>query len=214
MENAVSPFKIHRRTLGLAPLVLAILTPCVALWAQGPRISYYYNPLTNLGWAKCHIFQMGGSRQTVPFLPVVNDAFYHAPLGTDNYQKDVAVEGPIVFVGNGIIKAGAWDSYAGQDALGNPSRFSPKGPPFRDVRLGVISPLSKLFRDIGDTEISCVGIRLFLRGLFSEITIPSYSIRIIGEGAGPRARASSWCTRAGRPTSRWPCTKLLTSSWT
>lgn len=118
MENCVSLFKAHRKTLGLAPLVLAILIPYAPLRAQGPRISYYYNPLTSLGWAECHIFQMGGSRQAVPFLPVVNAVFYHAPLGTDNYQKDVAVEGLVVFVGNGIVKAGAWDSYAGMDVAG------------------------------------------------------------------------------------------------
>lgn len=84
------------------------------VWAQGPMVPYYYNPLTELSWAECYVYQAGGSRQKIPFLPVVSRNFQRAPLGTDNYSQDVHVSGPIVFVGNGIVMENGYNCYVGR----------------------------------------------------------------------------------------------------
>jgi hypothetical protein len=81
-------------------------------WAQGPKTSYYYNPATELSWAQCYLYQQGGSRQKIQFLPVINNSS-RAPSGTNKYSKDIDVNGPIVFIGNGIVKENICDSYVG-----------------------------------------------------------------------------------------------------
>jgi hypothetical protein len=81
--------------------------------AQGPRVSYYYNPATELSFASCYIYQQGGSQQKIPFLSVIS-SYQRAPLGIGNYSKDVHIEAPIVFIGNGIVKEGVWNSYMGR----------------------------------------------------------------------------------------------------
>jgi hypothetical protein len=84
------------------------------VFAQGPRVSYYYNPATELSFASCYIYQQGGSQQKIPFLPVISRSFQRAPLGIANYNKDIHVEAPIVFIGNGIVKENIWNSYMGR----------------------------------------------------------------------------------------------------
>ncbi|MGD0783466.1 MAG: hypothetical protein ABSA30_11465, partial [Candidatus Aminicenantales bacterium] len=84
------------------------------LRAQGPKVSYYYNPLTELPWARCEAYLEGGSRQRIPFLPVVCAGVERAPLGTRNYSRDIAVDGPLVFIGNGISQGTGRDSYKGR----------------------------------------------------------------------------------------------------
>lgn len=71
--------------------------------AQDPMIPYYYNASTELSWAECYIYQSGGSKHKILFLPVVGRNFQRAPLGTNNYSQDVCVNGPVVFIGNGIV---------------------------------------------------------------------------------------------------------------
>jgi hypothetical protein len=83
-------------------------------WAQGPLVSYYYNPSTELTFASCVLYQEGGSRQKIPFLPVVGRDFRRAPLGTNNYSQDVHVKGPIVFIGHGIVLENQYNSYVGR----------------------------------------------------------------------------------------------------
>lgn len=83
------------------------------VWAQGPGVSYYYNRATELSWAECHLYQQGGSRQKIPFLPVTNYVF-RSPSGTQKYSNDIDVNAPIVFVGNGIVKENEWNSYVGR----------------------------------------------------------------------------------------------------
>lgn len=67
--------------------------------AQGPDIGYYYNLRTDIPWAKCSITYKSGSKQKIPFLPVINN---FAPTGTAHYTKDVNIQCAVVFVGNGI----------------------------------------------------------------------------------------------------------------
>lgn len=94
--------------------MLSILFLVGQVWAQGPLVSYYYNPATELTWAQCFLYQEGGSRQKIPFMPVVSRRFQRCPLGTGNYSKDINVDGILVFIGNGILKEGVWNSYVGK----------------------------------------------------------------------------------------------------
>jgi len=82
--------------------------------AQGPKTSYYYHSATELPFAECYVYQQGGSRQKIPFLPVINRRLQCAPLGTSNFSKDVHVNGSVVFIGNGIVKGNTWNSYVGR----------------------------------------------------------------------------------------------------
>ena len=84
------------------------------IWAQGPRVSYYYQPATELSFASCYLYLQGGSRQKIPFMPVVSRNFPRAPLGIGDYNKDIEVDAPIVFIGNGIVKENVWNSYIGR----------------------------------------------------------------------------------------------------
>jgi hypothetical protein len=81
--------------------------------AQGLLPSYYYEKETELDFASCYLYLEGGSRQRIPFMPV-NNGNYRAPMGTGRYSKDVAVDGPIVFIGNGFVKEGEVNSYIGR----------------------------------------------------------------------------------------------------
>ena len=83
-------------------------------YAQGPRPAYYYNPSLELSWARCSVYQSGGSSAKIPFLPVASVKHARAPLGIQNYTRDVAIDAPIVSVGNGIVKEGRWNSYSGR----------------------------------------------------------------------------------------------------
>ncbi len=94
----------------------ALLFTASDLFCQGPRPSYYYQPTTILDWACCELYFAGGSSQRIGFLPVVG--VNSAPCGTERFSRDIAVEGPVVFAGNGIARAGRWDSYQGVDPTG------------------------------------------------------------------------------------------------
>lgn len=94
----------------------------LSLSAQGPRPSYFYNPQTELSFASCFIYSHGGSKSKIPFMPMVSDK--RAPLGTEKYTKDIDVDVPIVFVGNGIVKENVYDSYSNIEAKGKAVMFS------------------------------------------------------------------------------------------
>jgi hypothetical protein len=95
-------------------LIFSLFFNFPGLYAQGPKAEFYYNPTTELSWAECHVYMDGGSRIKIPFLPVVLGRFQQAPLGTGNYTKDVDVDAPLVFVGNGISNGGEWNCYKGR----------------------------------------------------------------------------------------------------
>lgn len=82
------------------------------MYGQGPGKAYYYFPEVELSWASCNIFFDGGSQMKVPFLPVI--CFKIAPMGTDQYSRDIDVSAPVVFVGNGI-SGEDYDCYKDQD---------------------------------------------------------------------------------------------------
>lgn len=104
--------KIGLKTSAAALILLFLVS--LPLKAQGPRPAYYFHPATVLAWAECHICLKGGSEQKLPFLPVILTGFQRAPLGTDNYSRDIQVEAPLVFAGNGISKKDIWDCYRGR----------------------------------------------------------------------------------------------------
>ena len=79
-------------------------------WSQGPLLPYFYNPATDLSWGECHIHQQGGSSRKVPFLPVVSTGIHRAPLGISDYSREVLVDGPLVFIGDGAYNEGSRDS--------------------------------------------------------------------------------------------------------
>jgi hypothetical protein len=85
-----------------------------AAWAQGPNPAYYYLPNTDLPWAHCSVCMEGGSTLKIPFYPVVTSGIRSAPMGIGNYNQDVSVQGLVVFIGNGIVKEGEWNSYQGR----------------------------------------------------------------------------------------------------
>lgn len=105
-----------RTAKGVAAGLTAVLIAAVGLKAQGPRVEYYYHPQTELSWARCEVRLLGGSAQKIPFLPVICSSFRHAPMGTGNLDRNVAAEGPLVFVGNGIVKSGVSNCYSGRRA--------------------------------------------------------------------------------------------------
>ncbi|MDH4196571.1 MAG: hypothetical protein OEW05_04105, partial [Candidatus Aminicenantes bacterium] len=98
--------------MALAMGIFLLLAP--VSWAQGPRAAYFFHPATELGWAQCEIAFGGGSRQKIPFLPVVSTAFERAPLGTDNYRRDIQVAAPLVFIGDGTVGEGERNCYRGR----------------------------------------------------------------------------------------------------
>jgi hypothetical protein len=102
------------RALSFGAICSVFLGLCPVLRAQGPKVSYYYNPQTELSWARCEAYLEGGSRLRIPFMPVVYAGVDRAPLGTRNYSRDIAVDGPLVLIGNGISKGPVWDSYKGR----------------------------------------------------------------------------------------------------
>jgi hypothetical protein len=99
------------RIMGMIGLWLLLPS---STWAQGPNPAYYYHPDTDLTWAKCFIVMEGNSQLKIPFYPVVTSGIRRAPMGIGNYDQDILVEGPVVFVGNGIVKEELWNSYRGR----------------------------------------------------------------------------------------------------
>ncbi len=116
METEKSAARIKSAMATGVLFIAVLLGICRELAAQGPAVSYYYHPQTELSWARCEVRLAGSSRQKIPFLPVVCSSFRHASMGIGNYEKDVLIDGPIVFVGNGIPGAGAPDCYTGKRA--------------------------------------------------------------------------------------------------
>jgi hypothetical protein len=133
-----------------------LLTPARALEAQGPHVSHFFNPATEVPWAEGVVYQDGGSRQKLPFLPLVATGAYRAPMGTANLTRDVAVDGPLVFLGNGIVHGDDWNSYLGHredgsrgpiDVAGKIVLFSHDAPDSVRERFGRVVPLRDRIRD-------------------------------------------------------------------
>jgi hypothetical protein len=106
--------KLPEFAVGALVLFAALAALPFPAAAQGPSVSFFYHPATDLPWARASLHHGGGATQKVPFLPVVNSQHFLAPLGTGNLARDVSVDAPLVFVGNGLSVEGDWDSYVGR----------------------------------------------------------------------------------------------------
>lgn len=106
----------------LALTVLCAVAGSVAgprlVMAQGPSLSYFYDPATELSWGECLAYQPGGSRQKIPSIPAVIGDPVRAPSGTRGYTTDIAFDGPLVFLGDGIVGNDRADPYEGLNAQG------------------------------------------------------------------------------------------------
>ncbi len=102
-------------------LWLVLLLPATVIFPQGPTLSYLADPSTELAWADCHVYLEGGSRHKIPFLPAVSAKW--APWGTDGYTRDVRIDAPIAFLGDGAVHTGT-DPYRGLDVAGKAVLFS------------------------------------------------------------------------------------------
>lgn len=102
-------------------LALVLALPVAALFSQGPTLSYLADPSTELSWAECRVYLAGGSQHRIPFLPVINARW--APCGTERYARDIRVDAPIVFLGDGAIRAGS-DPYRDLDVAGKAVMYS------------------------------------------------------------------------------------------
>lgn len=150
--------KRKTNTYGIASLILAcaLMIPSTILEAQGPRTSYFFHSSTEVPWAECVLYQGGGSSQKIPFLPVVATGPFRAPLGTANLTRDVVVDGPLVFLGNGIVHEDDWNSYVGRredrslgeiDVSGKIVLFSHDAPDAIQEEFGRAVPLSQRIRE-------------------------------------------------------------------
>jgi hypothetical protein len=145
---------MNRPRLAVPALVLFAVHAALPLQAaaQGPHTSFFFHPATDLPWARAVLHHGGGATQKVPFLPVVNSGPFLAPLGTGNLTRDVAVDGPLVFVGNGLSVVGEWDSYVGRrrdgsvgelDVAGKIVFFNYESPDAYQEQLGGSFPLER-----------------------------------------------------------------------
>ena len=100
---------------------LLILAQATLSMAQGPRPSYFYDPNTEISFASCFVYFEGGSKSKIPFMPMVS--LKRAPCGTLKYTKDIEVDAPIVFAGNGIAKENEYDSYRDIEVQGKAVMF-------------------------------------------------------------------------------------------
>ena len=115
----------------IATLLIVSLAPLAR--AQGPLVSYLTDPNTELAWASCSVSLEGGSRRRLPFLPLVSRA-KRAPLGSDKYARDVRVDAPVVFVGDGVVAAGGADAYGSLDVAGKVVLFAYDAPGTSDAQ--------------------------------------------------------------------------------
>ncbi len=85
-------------------------------FSQCPDREYYYSAETEIPWASCYVYQAGGSRIKIPFLPAVYDK--KAPFGTFCFTKDIALDLKIIFAGDGKVSDPDYNPYSDIDATG------------------------------------------------------------------------------------------------
>jgi hypothetical protein len=183
---------------GLAVPALVLSALCAGLplraAAQGPQPSFFYHPGTDLPWARASLHHGGGAAQKVPFLPVVNSGPYLAPLGTGNLTRDIAVDAPLVFVGNGLSVEGDRDSYVGRrldgsvgeiDVAGKIVLFSYDSPDDHQARLGGSFPLEQRIAEAARRNAAAVVV-------FSSTSEPPFlTVRYTAPGEIPQIPAIS-----------------------
>jgi hypothetical protein len=161
-KEVIVPKKLFRMMLLPSAIFFSFLA---RIEAQGPTVPYYYLASTELPWAECYAYMEGGSRQKIPFLPVISGRFWNAPLGTGNYSKDVAVDAPLVFIGNGVIKDNVWNCYSGRrlnytlgdiDVAGKVVMFCPDFPDKLEETLKAEVPLTRRISEAAARKAAAV----------------------------------------------------------
>ncbi len=104
-----------KRWLTLLALLICTFGAQSESAAQGPLPEYYYAPETELGFATCWIKFTGGSRSKIPFLAVV-DRSLRTPLGIGDYERDLQLQGRVVFIGDGVVLDDDRNCYDGRRA--------------------------------------------------------------------------------------------------
>ncbi len=102
-------------------IVFQIFLLSSSSFAQGPKLSYLFDPHTKLSWASCYVYLEGGSKRKIPFFPMIN--YKGSPCGTNKYTQDIKINAPIVFVGNGIVKEDVSNCYNNLDIRGKVVMF-------------------------------------------------------------------------------------------
>jgi len=96
---------------------------------------------------------------------VVNTGLFRAPLGTANLTRDVAADGPLVFIGNGLVHEEEWNSYVGRggdgsvgemDVSGKIVLFSPDAPDRFQEEFGGSFPFWRKIREAADRGAAAV----------------------------------------------------------
>jgi len=72
---------------------------CIPASGQAPPNEFYHSPQIVLPYAHILLTLPDGSHHSIPFTPIVVN---NAPIGIDNYTKDIDIRGRLVFAGNGI----------------------------------------------------------------------------------------------------------------
>jgi hypothetical protein len=85
-------------------------------FAQCPDREYFYSAETEVPWASCYVYQTGGSRTKIPFLPALYDKI--APFGTFCFTQDLALDLKIIFAGDGKVLDPDYNPYNDIDAAG------------------------------------------------------------------------------------------------
>jgi hypothetical protein len=119
--QSINSGNLNKKVLLITITFIQIHVLSSSLFSQGPRLSYLFDPLTELSWASCYVYLDGGSKQKIPFFPMIN--YKGSPCGTHKYTRDIHVKGPIVFAGNGIVKEGIVDCYENLDIRGKVVMF-------------------------------------------------------------------------------------------
>jgi hypothetical protein len=174
-------------TIGVV-LAKGLLVASAALEAQGPQVSHFFHPATEVPWAEAVVYQAGGSRQKVPFMALIATGPFRAPMGTADLTKDVAVDGPLVFIGNGIVHGNDWNSYTGRradgslgtiDVSGKVVLFSHDAPDTVWAQFGRAVPLAERIREAANRGAAAVA-------LFStSIDHPWFAVRYGSEAEVP-----------------------------
>lgn len=93
---------------------ISILVLSISASAQGPQLSYFHNSFTQLQWASCYINFEKGSKQKIGFFPVINEKT-NAPMGIENYSKDVNIDKGLVFLKVNIADTFSFDKFEKED---------------------------------------------------------------------------------------------------
>jgi len=78
-------------------LSIFLIVISLNVFAQGPKLSYYHKPSTELAWASCYIKAEKGLKQKIGFFPIINEKT-NCPIGLENYSRDINIDKALVYL--------------------------------------------------------------------------------------------------------------------